>query len=318
MAALLKNGWCRPTRDDETTSGEPPAVGLVEALVNAPARGAVARQALPATARTWTGAVARAATRKILTFYPSTSDAMTAFSRQKCHETRAAIKPSLPFLEWLASSSSPGWQLRGDLDLGDEELGAILGEELRRKLRVTSTSLWSGSGGSRTPLHRDDVSALVWQCVGRKRFFLVAEQDVEDAVAKGKLPSAVLEGGSETHCQEGSLEEVFGLREAEPTSARGELAVLNEGDCLVLPAGLYHDVESSDGPSMSLTIRFEIIDEAEEEEPAIDLKKLSMAKNSDLKKFMMRLALKKAMAAKKAAGPVEEPSPVSPVEIETR
>ena len=111
---------------------------------------------------------------------------------------------------------------------------------------------------------------------------------------------------------------MFGINKAEPTSARGELAVLNEGDCLVLPAGLYHDVESSDGPSMSLTIRFEIIDEAEEEEPAIDLKKLSMAKNSDLKKFMMRLALKKAMAAKKAAGPVEEPSPVSPVEIETR
>ena len=46
---------------------------------------------------------------------------MTAFSRQKCHETRAAVKPSLPFLDWLASSSSPGWQLRGDLDLGDEE-----------------------------------------------------------------------------------------------------------------------------------------------------------------------------------------------------
>ena len=107
MAALTEKGWCQPTRDDETTSGEPPAVGLVEALVNAPARGAVARQALPATARTWTGAVARAATRKILTFYPSTSDSMTAFSRQKCHETRAAIKPSIPFLEWLAGSSSP-------------------------------------------------------------------------------------------------------------------------------------------------------------------------------------------------------------------
>ena len=47
-----------------------------------------------------------------------------------------------------------------------------------------------------------------------------------------------------------------------------------------------------------------IIDEAEEE-PAIDLKKLSMAGNSDLKKFMMRLALKKAMAAKR-----QEPAPV--------
>ena len=53
----------------------------------------------------------------------------------------------------------------------------------------------------------------------------------------------------------------------------------------------------------------EEFDEAEEE-PAIDLKKLSMAGNSDLKKFMMRLALKKAMAAKR-----QEPAPV---EIETR
>ena len=226
-----------------------------------------------------------------------------------------SIQPARPCTDSLVDlCTGPGWQLRGDLDLGDEELGAILGEELRRKLRVTSTSLWSGSGGSRTPLHRDDVSALVWQCVGRKRFFLVAEKDVEEAVAKGKLPSAVLEGGSESHCRDGSLEDVFGLHEAEPTSARGELALLNEGDCLILPAGLYHDVESSDGPSMSLTIRFEIIDEAEEE-PAIDLKKLSMAGKSDLKKFVMRLALKKAMAAKKAAGPVEEPGPV---EIETR
>ena len=148
-----------------------------------------------------------------------------------------------------------------------------------------------------------------FQCVGRKRFFLVAEKDVEDAVSKGTLPKDVLNGGSESHCVEGSLEDVFGINKAEPSSARGELAVLNEGDCLVLPAGLYHDIESSDGPSMSLTIRFEIIDEAEEE-PAIDLKKLSMAGNSDLKKFMMRLALKKAMAAKR-----QEPAPV---EIETR
>ena len=86
---------------------------------------------------------------------------------------------------------------------------------------------------------------------------------------------------------------------------------MNEGDCLILPAGLYHDVESSDGPSMSLTVRFEIIeDDAPAAEPSIDLKRLSMAGNSDLRKFMMRLALKKAMAAKR-----QEPAPV---EIETR
>ena len=149
MAALTEKGWCQPTRDDETTSGEPPSVGLVEALVAAPARGAVARQALPATRATWTGAVAHAATRKILTFYPATSDQMTAFSRQKCHETRAAIKPSLPFLDWQAvpvpagSCGRPGPGRRG--------AGCYSRETLQKRLRVTSTSLWSGSGGSRTP-----------------------------------------------------------------------------------------------------------------------------------------------------------------------
>ena len=161
---------------------------------------------------------------------------MTAFRARSA--TRRARPSSPRSRSWSGSpSSSPGWQLRGDLDLGDEELGAILGEELRRKLRVTSTSLWSGSGGSRTPLHRDDVSALVWQCVGRKRFFLVAEKDVEEAVAKGKLPSAVLEGGSEAHCVEGSLEDVFGLHEAEPTSA-GRARRSQRRRLPHLPAGL--------------------------------------------------------------------------------
>ena len=314
MAALTKgDGWCPATRDDETPRGEPPALSLVEALTAAPARGAVARQALPAAARTWSGAVARAATRKILTFYPSTGAGMTAFSRQKCHETRAAIKPSLPFFEWLAASSSEGWQLRGDLDLGAEELSAILGDALRKRLKVTSTSLWSGSGGSRTPLHRDDVHALVFQCVGRKRFFLASEQDVAAAVAGNTLPKEVLDGGSEAHCRDGSLEDVFGLRGAAPSTTQGELAVLDAGDCLVLPAGLYHDVESSDGPSMSLTVRFELIEDGEPAEPAVNLKKLAASGSSDLKRFMMRLALKKAMLAKRVPA-AEEPPAVEPAD----
>ena len=61
---------------------------------------------------------------------------------------------------------------------------------------------------------------------------------------------------------------------------------------------------------MSLTIRFEIIDEAEEE-PAIDLKKLSMAGNST--RSSMRLALKKAMAAER-----QEPAPVETRRDESR
>ena len=135
MAALTEKGWCQPTRDDETTSGEPPSVGLVEALVAAPARGAVARQALPATRADLDRRRRARRDAEDPDVLPGDERPMTAFSRQKCHETRAAIKPSLPFLDWLASSSSPGWQLRGDLDLGDEELGAILGETLQKRLR---------------------------------------------------------------------------------------------------------------------------------------------------------------------------------------
>ena len=153
---------------------------------------------------------------------------MTAFSRQKCHETRAARSSS----RIGSPVPVPAGSCAAHLDLGDEELGAILGAT--PSVVDTSTSLWSGSGGSRDALI--GTMSPRWSSRRRpKRFFLVAEKDVEEAVAKGKLPSAVLEGRS--CCPQDGREGVFGLHEAEPTSARGELAVLNEGDCLVLAGG---------------------------------------------------------------------------------
>ena len=284
------SSWCPNTRSDETPAGRPPAPSLVDALVAAPARGAVARGALPETARGWRGAVAAAATRKIMTFYPASGGA-TAFSRQKCHATKTPVKPSLEFLEWLdasAKAGGPAWQLRGDLDLSEAELASILGEDLAKRFNVTSTSLWAGSGGSRTPLHKDDVPALVFQCVGRKRFFLSSRAQVEAAVARGALPEAVSSAGNtEDHCVDGALDDVFGLRDATPAVVDGELAELSPGDCLVLPAGLYHDVESDGGVSMSLTVRFDPDAPPPPPPPS--------AGGGDLKKFLLRLAMKKAM-----------------------
>ncbi|KAH8082987.1 serine-type endopeptidase [Aureococcus anophagefferens] len=123
-------GWCAKCRDDETALGAAPAVDLVRSLAEAPTRGAVVRGALAESARTWSGAVAEAATRQILTFYPASSGAMTAFSRQKCHESRAAIKPSLEFLRkrfFLSSRSSVADAVaaarlpRGVLEAGNTE-----------------------------------------------------------------------------------------------------------------------------------------------------------------------------------------------------
>jgi len=143
------------------------------------------------------------------------------------------------------------------------------------------------------------VHALVFQCVGRKRFFLASRDAVKDAVSRQRLPLSVLEkGNTEDHCVDGSLEEVFGLDDAAPRLVKGELAALEPGDCLVLPAGLYHDVASDGGPSMSLTVRFEVRDGAT---PEAGISIEDVAGNDKMKKFLMRLALKKAMRDGKAA-----------------
>ena len=48
-------------------------------------------------------------------------------------------------------------------------------------------------------------------------------------------------------------------RPAAPLTAVGELVTMRPGDMLVLPAGLYHDVQcAGDDAALSLTIRFEV------------------------------------------------------------
>ncbi|KAJ8599985.1 hypothetical protein CTAYLR_001810 [Chrysophaeum taylorii] len=265
-------------------------------------RAAVSRGVLPERMRGWDGALAKASSRTIMTFFPATRVDQTAFSQQKCHDDHAAIKPSLAFYQWLVSQPRQAWQLRGNLNLGDDELGDALGE-LSDVLRITSASLWGGIGGSRTPLHADAVHALVLQVAGTKKFFLCSRDEISDAVDAGKLPRAVLDDATtESYCVDGSLASVYGLDAPTPKGPSGHLAVLEAGDCLLLPSGLYHDVEcDDDSAALSLTVRFEL------DEPigAVDApchreeNDARRKKGDDLRKLLWRLALKKAAIVQK-------------------
>lgn len=232
----------------------------------------IARNALQGDALGWQGSIAAASTTDIMTFYPGSDDAQTAFSRQRHHASCAAIKPSLAFYSWLAAHRGRAWQLRGNV-AADLAFVDALG------LRVTSTSLWGGAG-SRTPLHVDSVHALILELAGTKKVFLSSTDAVARAVDAGRLPRAALDdGATESYCVDGTLASVYGLDDDNPKCVDGQLVVVNPGDVLVLPAGVYHDVEC-ESPALSLSIRFELDEQRPER----------------LADFLRRLAAKKALA----------------------
>jgi len=69
-----------------------------------------------------------------------------------------------------------------------------------------SVSMFSGAGGTRTPLHVDNIHALIYQIEGTKRLFLSSRPDIADAVDRGALPEEVLHDGStDVFCVDGSL-----------------------------------------------------------------------------------------------------------------
>ena len=158
--------WWRHVRESAADlDGHPPyeLVSRVCAADEEVAAGTIVRGALRESARGWSGPFVEASTRKIMTFYPGAPGTCgTAFSRQKCHETRAAIKPSsapprlcgmravcvssrqpaniykcllvfshrrnarprsLEFYTWLVACGSE-WQLRGDLELSAASVGS--------------------------------------------------------------------------------------------------------------------------------------------------------------------------------------------------
>lgn len=145
--------------------------------------------------------------------------------------------------------------------------------EARPPIKLLSTSLWAGNACTRTPLHVDRVHALVLQLAGTKRFFLASERDVRAAAHAGRLPRAVAETGNtqdfvaDASAAHGDLDAVHGLHvdADEPTAVRttvGEHVTLAPGDMLVLPSGLYHDVQcGAEGVGLSLTVRFELVDD---------------------------------------------------------
>lgn len=238
----------------------------------------ISRNALQGDALGWQGSIAAASTRDIMTFYPGADNDQTAFSRQRHHASCAAIKPSLAFYSWLAAHQGLAWQLRGNITANLPFLD-------RLGLRVTSTSLWGGAGGSRTPLHVDSVHALILELAGTKRLFLSSSDAVAEAVDAGRLPRAALDdGATESYCVDGTLASVYGLDDDVPKCVAGQLIVLNPGDVLVLPAGVYHDVECDASPALSLSIRFELDDAA------------CCDQQPSLADFLRRLAAKKLLA----------------------
>jgi ribosomal protein L16 Arg81 hydroxylase len=104
----------------------------------------------------------------------------------------------------------------------------------------------------------DNIDGIVIQIAGTKRFFLSSEREIEEAVNGGRLPESVLTyGKTDNFLKEGTIDSVFGLNEKSPKLCGGEIATLAPGDCLLLPSGLYHDVQTDcERPSVSLTIRF--------------------------------------------------------------
>jgi len=223
----------------------------------------VSRGCIPEELRGWNGAMIPLCSSSPLTFYPATPTHQTCFSDKLHRQEAAIIRPSVDFWKWLVESpgSIKGWQMRGGLFLKPAQLAALVGAECchaisNGQIELKSLSLWAGSSGTRTPLHVDLVHGIIFQISGRKRWFLSTERDVETAVVGGRVPRSVIEeGNTDNFVREGSQEQVFGG--GSERLVDGQVIVLEEGDAMLLPAGLYHDVEA-DSHSLSITIRFEL------------------------------------------------------------
>ena len=206
-------------------------------------------------------------TRSMMTFYPSTPEHSSTFSDKLLGAQAAVVRPSVPFWQWLVADSARTWQMRGGIKLSALELALLTGPRFSAaicegKVRYKASSIWAGAGQTRTPLHVDWVHAVIYQIAGTKEVFLAEEAAVVDAVARGSLPEGVLTEGNTDNSAHltGTLAEVYGL-DADGRSTRvveGRAVVLRPGDCLLLPAGLYHDVQCSERPALSLTIRFDV------------------------------------------------------------
>lgn len=231
----------------------------------------VVRGALPAASRDWSGAVLAQTSKQPMAFYPGGSDdvdggAAAVFSERSAASRRTIVKPSAAYWQWLRRCALP-WQMRSALALGTDPAahvealaGAGVGAALRAgRARLHSASVWAGGGGCRTPLHVDEIDGLLFQVCGSKRLVLAARADVHAACAAGALPSAVAESGNtDDFLVAGDLAAVYGLGEAAGTRLqRAQVVTLHPGDCLLIPAGVYHDVQSETAAAVSLTVRVE-------------------------------------------------------------
>lgn len=163
-------------------------------------------------------------------------------------------------VERLFSEQPPAWYLTQGLIMRGDGLGALLGRrcwpaslpELAGDLRLplywpqddlTECNLWLGPGGQISGLHYDEYDNLNGVILGSKRWLLFPH---------GQAP--VLLNGARGHdsiapgFHAAQTERFAGLRR----SAQGYECITRPGQLLYVPAGMWHQVFSSPGPSLAV------------------------------------------------------------------
>ena len=125
-------------------------------------------------------------------------------------------------------------------------------------LNASLCRLWIGSAGNCTPLHYDRCHGVLGQLTGTKRFVLVDPEDTSNVYPHSSTSPAA--HGSRVDVAAWANEAT--VADARTRFPKFERAVryfvdLQPGDCLITPAGWWHDVTST-SPSISVTVPFNL------------------------------------------------------------
>jgi hypothetical protein len=163
-------------------------------------------------------------------------------------------------VERLFSKEPPAWYLTQGLISRGNGLGALLGRncwpahlpELAADLRpppywpekdLTECNLWLGPGGQCSGLHYDEYDNLNGAVVGRKRWLLFPHHQAKRLLNGDAGHNSIAPG---FHASQADR---FANQRAH---AQGFECVTEPGQLLYVPAGMWHQVFSSPGPSLAV------------------------------------------------------------------
>jgi hypothetical protein len=163
-------------------------------------------------------------------------------------------------VERLFSKDPPAWYLTQGLISRGNGLGALLGRnswpahlpELAADLRsprywpekdLTECNLWLGPGGQCSGLHYDEYDNLNGAVVGRKRWLLFPHHQAKRLLNGDAGHNSIAPG---FHASQADR---FANQRAH---AQGFECVTEPGQLLYVPAGMWHQVFSSPGPSLAV------------------------------------------------------------------